>query len=171
MQPHGNSSYRLFWKMFPRPIPPRPRPLAATTKNTETHYNMSNQRAEVTHIFTGPKSRPIPTIISHGVLFLGHLALNFSTWMQSWSSEPGDIVRPCQNSNWSFTASHGEMRKCHAYIIAKFSVFISQIEMHLNDLWRESGILSPGGGYLRGNKGQNSSRHQCCNNNSSHNFD
>lgn len=23
-------SYRRFWKMFPRPIPPRPRPLAAT---------------------------------------------------------------------------------------------------------------------------------------------
>lgn len=31
----------------------------------------------------------------------------------------------------------------------EFSVFISHIEMHLDGLWRESGILSPGEGHLR----------------------
>lgn len=38
--PEGQRSYRLFWKMFPRPIPPRPRPLAATA---ERNRQISNE--------------------------------------------------------------------------------------------------------------------------------
>lgn len=53
---HSCSSYRLFWKMFPRPIPPRPRPLAATAENTENMLEPAEPNSrEVTPIITEPR--------------------------------------------------------------------------------------------------------------------